>query len=118
MPNRPGRLCVGTNCSVIVHHPDTRCAAHKLALSQADYRRRGAASSYGYDARHRRWRLFILRRDPICKDCQMALSTRADHITPISQGGDWSLENGQGLCESCHNRKTALENLNCRKRVT
>ena len=109
MPNRPGRLCVGTNCGVIVHYPDTRCATHKLMLSQADQRRRGNSAQRGYDARHRHWRKMVLARHPICCDCHMALSTHADHIVPLSKGGTWKLENGQGLCQSDHNKKTALE---------
>jgi 5-methylcytosine-specific restriction protein A len=33
-----------------------------------------------------------------------------DHIKPILDGGDeWDRDNLQGLCESCHNRKTAIE---------
>src|SRR5712664_2524842 len=108
MPNRPGRLCVhSTTCGIIVHPPQTRCAEHLLLLSQLDARRRGNSHERGYDARHRRWRKIILWRDPICKGCGKALSTHADHIVPLSQGGTWQLSNGQGLCESCHNTKTA-----------
>jgi len=48
----------------------------------------------------------VLARDPICRSCRRAPSTEADHIVPLAQGGDWSLENGQGLCKTCHSRKT------------
>jgi 5-methylcytosine-specific restriction endonuclease McrA len=37
----------------------------------------------------------------------MAISTVADHIIPVSQGGTWSMDNGQGACDPCHNWKRA-----------
>jgi 5-methylcytosine-specific restriction endonuclease McrA len=36
-----------------------------------------------------------------------AISTEADHIIPISRGGDESMENLQGACHACHSHKTA-----------
>jgi 5-methylcytosine-specific restriction endonuclease McrA len=72
-----------------------------------------SASQRGYDHNHRKWRAVILRRDPICKMCNSALSTHADHIIPINQGGSkYDYSNGQGLCVSCHNRKSRMEQLN------
>jgi 5-methylcytosine-specific restriction endonuclease McrA len=55
----------------------------------------------------------ILARDPLCKIaffCKgLAPSTEADHIVPLSAGGDWSMRNGQGACHRCHSHKTATE---------
>jgi 5-methylcytosine-specific restriction endonuclease McrA len=39
--------------------------------------------------------------------CAGAPSTVADHVTPVRQGGAWTMENGQGACERCHNWKRA-----------
>lgn len=52
---------------------------------------------------------------PLCKEClkndKLTPTKVIDHIQPISQGGDpWDTKNLQGLCEICHNRKTAKEN--------
>lgn len=71
----------------------------------------GRAPAYqrGYGARHRRWRAAILSRDPICKRCGVEAATVADHVVPLSAGGGWELENGQGLCRGCHAIKTAGE---------
>lgn len=53
----------------------------------------------------------VLARDPICKKCNRCPSTHADHIKPHK--GDWALfcdmANLQGLCASCHSKKTAGE---------
>lgn len=68
---------------------------------------RGTTAERGYGARHRRWRAMVLARDPICRACGRVPSTVADHVIPLHAGGDWSLENGQGLCRACHARKSA-----------
>lgn len=57
-----------------------------------------------------KWREIILARDPICRGCNRVPSRQADHIVPRKPGADdWSEENGQGLCDSCHSYKTAVE---------
>jgi 5-methylcytosine-specific restriction protein A len=68
----------------------------------------------GYDRRHRHWRTMVLNQDQhLCRLCRqtglLTLATVADHITPLAQGGDWSLENGQALCASCHGAKSRGE---------
>jgi 5-methylcytosine-specific restriction protein A len=56
-----------------------------------------------------------LRRDPVCVLCRRAgiivAATEADHVIP--HRGDprlfWDLGNLQGLCATCHGRKSAHE---------
>ena len=53
--------------------------------------------------------------EPLCRHCKekgiIKPTQVIDHILPISQGGEpYDIENLQGLCNICHNRKTALEN--------
>jgi 5-methylcytosine-specific restriction protein A len=71
-------------------------------------------ASRGYDRHHQRWRAMVLARCPYCRHCEIAgrvtIAIVADHIRPLRQGGDWAIENGQGLCLSCHARKTRKEN--------
>lgn len=59
----------------------------------------------------RNLRIMMLSRDPICKMCNRNASTIVDHIKP--HRGTWALfcdpTNLQGLCEACHNVKTATE---------
>lgn len=102
MPTRALRPCVQPGCGTLV--PRGRCALHR----QQHERYREKVADRGYGGRHRRWRALILAREPLCRDCGKP-STDADHIIPLSMGGDWSLENGAGRCHSCHSRKTARE---------
>ena len=59
----------------------------------------------------------VLARNPLCVDPfkrhpnAAVLSTIADHIVPLHDGGGWALENGQGLCGRCHAVKTARETM-------
>jgi len=62
----------------------------------------------------RRWRtiskhqraMYPLCEGPGCNE----LAHVCDHITPVTQGGDFWNGPFQSLCHSCHNRKTAQEN--------
>lgn len=103
MPWKAKHPCLWPGCPELTRR--AYCAIHARRYDQD----RGTAAARGYDARHRRWRKMVLARHPVCCDCRRELSTVADHIVPLSQGGDWSLENGQGLCQADHNRKTAKE---------
>ena len=81
----------------------------------------------GYDL-PRHWpevRRRVLRRDPICKICEREPSAVADHIVNrAASDRDWSkirlmdhVALCQGLCKSCHNRKTGLESAAARAKV-
>jgi len=67
----------------------------------------------GYGREHDRMRKIVLREEPLCRPCQargrITASTIADHITPLSEGGTGDRENYQGICEPCHDLKTAEE---------
>lgn len=74
-----------------------------------------SSSQRGYGAQWQRLRLVILAEQPVCrgftkdgKRCHEP-ATEVDHIKPHK--GDmelfWDMTNLQGLCKSCHSRKTA-----------
>ena len=76
---------------------------------------RSSARDRGYDSKWTRYRIGYLRNHPYCADpfevhgTSPTLATHVDHIKP--HRGDWSIfwdkSNHQGLCASCHSRKTA-----------
>ena len=64
------------------------------------------------DARRRYFtagqRQFLVIRDQICRTPWCDAPVRhADHVVPVEDGGETSLENGQGLCEACNHAKQA-----------
>jgi len=115
MPRRIDTPCSYPGCSRVSRQ--RYCEAHGRAAASDDARERGTSAQRGYDARHRRWRRYILARDPICQICESNGVTTpasiADHIEPLDprdpRAGNWSVSNGQGLCRSCHAKKTASE---------
>jgi 5-methylcytosine-specific restriction protein A len=74
-----------------------------------------------YDFYHskawKQMRLFILRREPLCRTCfnsdpkRIVLATIVDHIVPrnVDMSRELDPENLQPQCHSCHNAKTALD---------
>lgn len=65
-----------------------------------------------------RTRKAILQRDPICKIADLCVkrygtalpSAEVDHIVPVRAGGpEYDPENLQGVCHSCHSKKTSHE---------
>jgi 5-methylcytosine-specific restriction enzyme A len=103
------QFCQAPDCGVLVPHG--HCPAHAP---------RALRSRPGYALVHRwlgsrRWqqlRAEVLRDDPFCRACppgRRRVTADIDHIIP--HGGDpqrfWDRANLQGLCKSCHARKTA-----------
>ena len=62
-------------------------------------------------AHWKRLRTLVLARDPLCCLCNRAASVVADHKIP--HRGNWELfsilDNLEGVCIPCHDRKTAAE---------
>jgi len=104
LPTLTSKACAHRGCAAV---GDSRfCDLHK---NNQDHR--SSAARRGYNRRHRAWRELVLAAHPICEACRHAEAIVADHIVPLSAGGDYSLENGQGLCARCHAQKTARERL-------
>ena len=62
--------------------------------------------------RWQRLRRYILYRDPICKLCNKAPSTEVDHIKALSlKGSYWDKDNLQGVCSTCHKRKSGFDRI-------
>ena len=72
-------------------------------------RQQPSAIMLGYDAVWEKLRRLVKVRDPICVVCGRRPTRDIDHILPKTQGGTDDLTNLQGLCKSCHSRKTARE---------
>jgi len=84
---------------------------------------RPSAYSRGYDVRWVRARVWFLRHNPFCKECQKSGIIKAsavlDHIEP--HRGDmkkfWDKANWQSLCVECHNRKSQSEGMRIKKAI-
>jgi len=73
----------------------------------------------GHEFTHHQKRLILERDSYTCRGCgdDQADALHIDHIQAICLGGTNNLENGQTLCEGCHNKKTTQDRtvLRCQK---
>lgn len=77
---------------------------------------RPSPAQRGYGSHWRRLREWFLRQHPLCadpfgfhaEDGRHVVAEQVDHIVPVASGGTNDEENLQGLCSSCHRRKTVL----------
>lgn len=98
------KICAKPGCPELARS-GSYCARHRPART---FQHTKKTAERGYGGAHQRWRKAVLRRDPICVDCLAAgratPATDADHIdgNPFNR----ALDNGRGLCRTCHNRRT------------
>lgn len=83
----------------------SRCEVHAAPILAERQQQKNLYAS----AQHKAWRKVILMRDRVCRHCHKAPATRADHVKALKAGGDWSYDNGEGLCLSCHGRKSVKQ---------
>jgi 5-methylcytosine-specific restriction enzyme A len=111
------RVCATPSCTTLVVRG--HCATHQRARRTEQRRFHTGIAGIGYGRRWRRARDAYLAANPLCegfpRGCHAGVPTMAavlDHVVP--HRGDpelfWDSEhNWAGLCERCHNRKTAGE---------
>lgn len=109
MPNRALIPCAAPGCPLLVQAGRyARCKIHSQAYRANTL---NAAEAARHSARFLSMRKAFLMRQPVCNICKREPSMVLDHIRP--HRGDsylfWSQTNWQGLCTTCHNRKTASE---------
>lgn len=109
MPTKPLGPCRAPRCPRRAQPGSRYCAEHHTAERKAYDAERGSSARRGYGHRWRKLRKLILARDPICRICGEQASTDVDHVVPRRRGGRDTAANLQGLCASCHARKTATE---------
>ena len=115
MPTKPLRPCRHAGCNKLTRNG--YCEIHeklyRKTTQSKDNRESSAKRGYG-----RKWRnesKLYLAENPWCKSCMVAgrrvPATEVDHIIPHK--GDkklfWDRKNWQGLCSSCHSKKTSRE---------
>ena len=88
----------------------SRCEDCQAIYLEGKPKRFRPATARGYDYQWQQVRLLVLHRDGwVCQYCNKKLigsDATADHITPLSRGGDrYSLNNLRSACRSCNSSK-------------
>ena len=112
MALRMKRPCRYPSCPELVEAG--YCKAHEKYQKETARRKdreRGTRTERGYDNTWLRLRDYILRREPLCRECRkQGMIVIAEHVHHID--GDVrnrSMENLAPLCQSCHSRITNRE---------
>ena len=113
MPVRPKRPCTHPGCRALTD--GGRCEAHQKEQRQQSQSRRDNQHLHLYSTQWKKIRAMVSRDRPLCTECEkqgrLVVATTCDHIIPHK--GDLTLfydqDNLQGLCVSCHSRKTAAD---------
>ena len=114
------KLCSFAGCKNVVHGGDYRCEQHPVTYSpKRKYDHHYHKGQHIYkSARWTKIRKQFLSKYPLCQSCERfgiyTTATVLDHIKEIKDLEMdsplvWDTDNMQGLCHSCHNRKTADE---------
>jgi len=93
------------------------CEAHQRYY--VDQTRGPAGANLTNANRRFRWmRKAFLMREPMCRSCKTEAAAVLDHIVPHRGVARlfWDQSNWQGLCKTCHGRKTARETLGSGRR--
>ena len=113
----PPKPCYEPGCPNVTH--TTYCIAHTKEHDTAYRRQRGSSNKRGYTYRWQQEREAYLIRYPLCVNClntykEIRTATEVDHIIPHKGNMKlfWDVSNWQGLCKSCHSKKTAQEQRN------
>jgi len=110
MPYKPLHPCGNPRCAALTKA--RYCVRHAKEDGGAYDRARGSAHQRGYGGKA--WaalrRVVLARCHWTCEaeGCSQE-ATEVDHIVAKRGGGTDDPENLQGLCKSCHSRKTARE---------
>ena len=120
MPTAPTGICRDCSSRAL---SNGYCSAHQVKNSAAESR--AALQSVRYDptvtrlyktARWQRTRRTVFKRDVLCVSCGNRKATDCDHIVSakivleeLGLTEFFSPERCQGLCHSCHSKKTAFE---------
>jgi 5-methylcytosine-specific restriction enzyme A len=109
MANAPLRECSTYGCRKLVARGKCPECARKSE------REKGTAYERGYDRTWERLRNMVRAEEPLCRACMLAglvvATEHIDHIVPIREAPALRLfrPNLQGLCASCHGKKSAQE---------
>lgn len=105
MPRRKLKPCAYPGCHEL--STEAYCKQHK----RSNIPKRNS-TKMGYNSRWRKERRLFLIQHPACARCGK-MATVVDHVVPHkgSQTLFWDKKNWQPLCETCHNRKTRLEDM-------
>lgn len=110
IPRAAPRPCSAGGCSTLVYDHSGRCARH-VREPWTKQTAKPVKRITGRRLQTLRHQLF--RDHPLCRQCEregrFRRATVRDHVIPLAEGGTDEPDNIQGLCDECHELKSARE---------
>jgi len=105
MPNAAPRFCSEPRCPEMASYKG-RCRAHARVQERSRYNT--DTRKWYYTEAWKVLRQIVLNEQPICVECNLMASTEVDHKVPHRGNAIlfWDRDNLQGMCATCHSRKT------------
>lgn len=110
MPRKPLKPCRWPGCPELVE--GAYCDKHRKQMNNEynQYLRDEDSKKFYNSTAWRKLARKQLIREPLCSIClkegRASMAEIADHIKPITEGGErLDINNLQSLCRSCHNKK-------------
>lgn len=107
---RAMKMCA--KCPHLVRPPAVYCPEHQPPAGWVTHPSPASALA---GTQRRAFRAAVVTPGARCVACG-APATVADHVIPIAEGGTNTPDNGQPMCEPCHNLKTQAEARRARQR--
>ena len=113
MARKPAKVCAAVGCGTLTLGRYRGRHARQFNGFQHDGRE--SSTRRGYDYRWQKLRLWHLRQQPLCVECdregRVTAAELVDHIVPIMEDPTRRLDptNLQSLCAPCHAAKTAAD---------
>ena len=116
MPKSAPKPCSHPGCGVLVRDGSNRCAKHQ----RTDWTKKATATKRITGRKLQQLRHALFSRDPLCAECakrgRLTLATQRDHKIPLTEGGQDTEDNVQGLCKPCHDEKSLQERIRAQSR--
>lgn len=104
MAERAQRVCRLPGCRNLTRDPSGYCQEHIRGHRKAKGDHKTVDPFY-VSSRWRKFREWVLSREPMCQVCGKRPSTVVHHVIELKDGGDPFLpENVRAVCGVCHNR--------------
>lgn len=105
MPYKARKACNHPLCRNLIEVGQSYCDEHQSF--RRSYRKPQAADSFYSSALWQHLRNWYKSQHPVCELCGRKPTEMVDHIIEIKDGGHpTAVQNLQGACRRCHQRKT------------
>lgn len=118
MAGKVTKPCKEPGCPGLVEGDGRYCEKHKELEKSHNFGSKWQEKLTFYNsAGWRKFRLYILSKNPICQECKKKFSRVVHHLKTAREFPElrFKEDNVEALCDSCHNKESQRESIMSRK---